>query len=101
MVVITSVFLGLLQFVAVASARATPRAGMVVRASKDLPEGFAHQGAAPADQVIPLRIALKQNNIAGLEAKLYDVSTPGSANYGNHLSKEEVWYHNIKCKNRD
>ena len=63
---------------------------MVIHASKDIPIGFAHQGAAPADQVIPLRIALKQTNIAGLEAKLYDVSTPGSANYGNHLSKEEV-----------
>ena len=90
MVVVTSVFLGLLQFVALTSGRVTPRAGMVVRASKDLPVGFAHQGAAPADQVIPLRISLKQANIAGLEAKLYDVSTPGSANYGNHLSKEEV-----------
>lgn len=90
MVVITSVFLGLLQFVALASARATARSGMVIRASKELPEGFAHQGAAPADQTIPLRIALKQADIAGLEAKLYDVSTPGSANYGNHLSKEEV-----------
>ena len=90
MVVITSVFLGLLQFIALASGRVAPRAGMVIRASKDLPVGFAHQGAAPADQVIPLRIALKQTDIAGLEAKLYDVSTPGSANYGNHLSKEEV-----------
>ena len=90
MVVITSVFLGLLQFVALASAGAIPRGGMVIRASKELPKGFAHQGAAPADQIIPLRVALKQADIAGLEAKLYDVSTPGSANYGNHLSKEEA-----------
>lgn len=64
---------------------------MVVRASKpSIPEGFVVQNAAPADQNIPLRIALVQNNIAGLEKALYDVSTPGSANYGNHLSKEEV-----------
>ena len=90
MVVVTLVFLSLLQFVALALGRVTPCAGMVIRANKDIPIGFAHQGAAPADQVIPLRIALKQTNIAGLEAKLYDVSTPGSANYGNHLSKEEV-----------
>ena len=90
MVVVTLVFLSLLQFVALVLGRVTPHAGMVIRASKDIPIGFAHQGAAPADQVIPLRIALKQTNIAGLEAKLYDVSTPGSANYGNHLSKEEV-----------
>ena len=90
MVVVTLVFLGLLQFIALASGRVTPCAGMVIRTSKDIPIGFAHQGAAPADQVIPLRIALKQTNIAGLKAKLYDVSTPGSANYSNHLSKEEV-----------
>ena len=90
MVVITLVFLGLLQFVALASGRVTPHAGMVIHASKDISIGFVHQGAAPADQVIPLQISLKQANVAGLEAKLYDVSTPGSANYGNHLSKEEV-----------
>lgn len=94
MVAFTPVFLGLLQFVALASAKPTARAGMVVRASKDsAPAGFAMQSAASADQTIPLRIALKQSDIAGLEAKLYDVSTPKSANYGKHLSKAEVRTH--------
>ena len=64
MVVVTLVFLGLLQFIALALGRVTPHAGMVIRTSKDIPIGFAH-----------------------LEAKLYDVWTSGSANYGNHLSK--------------
>lgn len=89
MIVIRSVFLAsLLLFV---SAGPTVRSGMVVRASKpSIPEGFVAHSPAPADQQIPLRIALVQNNIAGLEKALYDVSTPSSPNYGNHLSKEEV-----------
>ena len=90
MVAIRSAFLASL-LVAVISAGPTPRSDMVVRDSKSaVPSGFELVATAPADQTIPLRIALVQNNIAGLEEALYDVSTPGSANYGNHLSKEEV-----------
>ena len=90
MVVITSIFLGSL--IALTSAIPTARSGMVVRSSKsDAPEGFVHRGPAPADTSIPLRIALVQNNIAGLEKALYDVSTPSSPNYGKHLSKEQVY----------
>ncbi|KAF7981933.1 hypothetical protein HWV62_30707 [Athelia sp. TMB] len=89
MIAIRSVFLAsLLVF---ASAGPTPRSGMLVRESKStVPEGFVVKSAAPAEQTIPLRIALKQGDIAGLEKALYDVSTPNSPNYGKHLSKEEV-----------
>jgi tripeptidyl-peptidase-1 len=89
MVVIASIFLGSL--IALTSATPTARSGMLVRSSRsDAPAGFAHKGAAPSDEFIPLRIALIQNDMAGLEKALYDVSTPGSPNYGKHLSKEEV-----------
>lgn len=89
MVVITSVFLGSL--LALASANPTSRTGMILRSKRsDAPAGFAHQGAAPAEKTIPLRIALAQKDIAGLEKALYDVSTPKSANYGKHLSKQQV-----------
>ena len=90
MVVIKSAFLASL-LVAIVTAGPMPRSDMVVRASKSVvPAGFEKLAAAPANQIIPLRIALVQNNIAGLEKALYDVSTPSSANYGKHLSKEEV-----------
>ncbi|EJD00678.1 family S53 protease-like protein [Fomitiporia mediterranea MF3/22] len=56
----------------------------------DIPDGFVKVGSAPADQVLNLRLALVNNNMNGLEEKLYAVSTPGSALYGQHLSKEEV-----------
>lgn len=54
------------------------------------PVGFVHSGSADPQTMLKLRIALVQNNPAGLEDALYDVSTPSSANYGQHLTKEEV-----------
>ena len=55
-----------------------------------IPDGFVKNSAAPASQVLNLRIALTQNNIQGLESELYFVSDPASARYGQHLTKEEV-----------
>ncbi|KAI0810809.1 family S53 protease [Irpex lacteus] len=54
------------------------------------PSGFVKTGAADADTQIKLRIALVQNNPNGLIDALYAVSSPDSATYGEHLSKEEV-----------
>lgn len=42
------------------------------------------------DSVIPVRIALKQNNLDLGEQLLMDVSHPDSKNYGKHLSAQEV-----------
>ncbi|KZP14825.1 family S53 protease [Athelia psychrophila] len=89
MIAIKSVLLATL--LALVAAGPTARSGMVVRESKSaVPDGFVVKSAAPADQTIPLRIALVQSDMAGLEKALYDVSTPSSPNYGKHLSKEEV-----------
>ncbi|KAI0093371.1 family S53 protease [Irpex rosettiformis] len=54
------------------------------------PVGFVKAGAASPDTVLNMRMALAQNNPAGLEKALMDVSTPGNALYGQHLTKEEV-----------
>lgn len=54
------------------------------------PDGFVQTGPAPDEQMLNLRIALVNSDMAGLEDKLYAVSTPGSDLYGQHLSKEEV-----------
>jgi tripeptidyl-peptidase-1 len=54
------------------------------------PDGFSQTATPPSDQNIRLRIALHQNNIAGLEDALMAVSTPGNALYGQHLTQEEV-----------
>ena len=56
------------------------------------PSGFVNSGSAPAEQALTLRLALVQSNAQGLEDALYAVSTPGSPQYGQHLSKEEVLF---------
>ncbi|KAJ6616312.1 family S53 protease-like protein [Mycena sp. CBHHK59/15] len=64
---------------------------MTVHETRDEPaRGFVDSGLAPAANNITLRIALKQNNMAGLQAALYAVSDPASALYGQHLTQEEV-----------
>jgi tripeptidyl-peptidase-1 len=64
---------------------------MVVHDSRDaVPQGFVIQGPTSPEKTINIRIAMSSNNMAGLEERLYAVSTPGSADYGKHLSKEDV-----------
>ncbi|KAJ6527399.1 family S53 protease [Mycena capillaripes] len=64
---------------------------MVVHESRVAPtKGFVQSAAAPAEHEITLRIALKQNNIAGLQTELYKISDPASEFYGQHLTLEEV-----------
>ncbi|KAH9913287.1 subtilisin-like protein [Fomitopsis serialis] len=54
------------------------------------PGGYTLTGPAPPDTILSLRLALVQSDPAGLVDALYDVSTPNSTNYGNHLSKAAV-----------
>ena len=77
-------------FVAAVSASPLFRNFVLHEQRSQIPDGFAKVGAAPADQVLNLRLALVNSDMAGLVEKLYAVSTPGSALYGQHLSKEEV-----------
>ena len=55
-----------------------------------VPGGFTLDSAAPAEQVLNLRVALVNSNITGLESELYAVSTPSSSRYGQHLTKDQV-----------
>ena len=66
------------------------RAMHVHESRSSTPDGFVKAGMVPPDTVLNMRIALTQNNAAGLEDALWDVSTPGSALYGRHLTKEQV-----------
>jgi len=67
-----------------------PRAMVVHERLETIPSRFVHNGAAPPTQVLYLRLALVQSDRAGLEDALMAVSTPGDAQYGQFLSKEEV-----------
>lgn len=64
---------------------------MVVQGSRSaVPNGFVEAGPGSPDTTLSMRVALVTNDMSGLEQRLYAVSTPGSADYGNHLSKEDV-----------
>ena len=57
---------------------------------KNTPNGFSLVGPAAPDTTLDLRLALVRGNTAGLIDALYEVSTPSSPSYGEHLTKEEV-----------
>ena len=64
---------------------------LLLHESRESPApGYSLVEPASEETTIKLRIALTQSNPDGLIDALYDVSTPSSANYRQHLSKEEV-----------
>jgi tripeptidyl-peptidase-1 len=64
---------------------------LVLHESREVaPVGWIHTGAASAFTRIDMRIALPSKDFAGLEKILYDVSTPGDVNYGQHLTADQV-----------
>ncbi|KAF7307383.1 Family S53 protease-like protein [Mycena indigotica] len=78
-------------FVALAAATPAERPAYVIHEQRDTPaRGFVKVGPAPPSKQLTLRIALKPNNIAGLEEELYAVSDPKSARYGKHLTLDEA-----------
>ncbi|KAF7377283.1 Family S53 protease-like protein [Mycena sanguinolenta] len=52
--------------------------------------GVAFAGAAPAGQMLTLRVGLTSNNINGLQDKLESVSTPGSTDFRQWLTVDDV-----------
>lgn len=55
-----------------------------------IPKGWEQVGPASPNEPIQLRLALRQQGESALEAVVLDRSTPGTANYGKHLSREEL-----------
>lgn len=58
-----------------------------------IPKGWEHVGQASPDEPIQLRLALRQQGELALEAAVLDRSTPGTADYGVHLSREELQFY--------
>ena len=75
----------------VAAASATSFSTLDVHESLPaVPHGYTQLAAAPADHTLTLRIGLTANDLPGLQKSFEEISTPGSAQYRKHLSKEEV-----------
>lgn len=71
-----------------ATALATPL-GHVLHEKRTVPHPLTRR-RVEKDAFIPLRIALKQNNLELGHEKLMEVSRPESARYGQHWTAEEV-----------
>ncbi|KAI1081156.1 subtilisin-like protein [Whalleya microplaca] len=63
---------------------------VVVESLPRVPAGWRKLQNADPYQVIKLRIALEQPNLAQFEQALYDVSTPQNPLYGQHMSRDAV-----------
>ncbi|KAI1178603.1 subtilisin-like protein [Nemania sp. FL0916] len=63
---------------------------VLVESLPEVPTGWTKLRDASGDQLMKLRIALEQPNLAQFEQTLYDISTPQHVLYGQHLSREEV-----------
>jgi hypothetical protein len=55
-----------------------------------IPKGWANLGPSHGTKPMALRIALKSADVSGLQRSLLAVSTPGNAQYGRHLTADEV-----------
>lgn len=77
-------------FISLACSSLVARNLVVHESRQDVPDGFVQTGSPDPTTMLNLRIALVQSDMAGLEEALFAVSTPDSALYGQHLSKDEV-----------
>ncbi|CEJ80668.1 hypothetical protein VHEMI00839 [[Torrubiella] hemipterigena] len=73
-----------------ASPLAQPLGAPTTFANAQLPSQWKQGGTVASDTSIKMSIGLKQGDMAGLQAKLLDVSNPSSRNYGKWLSKDEL-----------
>ena len=62
----------------------------VVESLPQLPAGWTHVRAADADHVVCLSIALAHPDLDNIERTFYEISDPGHAKYGNHLTRDEL-----------
>ncbi|KAK6988683.1 family S53 protease-like protein [Favolaschia claudopus] len=64
---------------------------LVVHESRpSVPAGFTSHGVAAGGDMLTLRVALASNNIGGLESKLTSMTTPGSDDFRQWLSADEL-----------
>ena len=55
-----------------------------------VPQGWKQGERVSGSKPIRFRLAIKQENAAAFEQHVIDISTPGHAKYGSHMSREEL-----------
>ncbi|ROW01363.1 hypothetical protein VMCG_05849 [Cytospora schulzeri] len=66
------------------------RSDFAIKDSHHVPRKWTEVRRPDADQMIALRIGLKQGSFSELERQLYEVSDPDHHRYGHHLKAEDV-----------
>jgi tripeptidyl-peptidase-1 len=99
--VIASVALSALLLKANATPSSSGAKFVLHEALADVPQDWVSLGATESATPIHLRIALPSKDVAGLQKTLLDVSTPGSAKYGQHLSAAQVCTRGPRMPPRD
>ncbi|KAG0239375.1 family S53 protease-like protein [Mortierella sp. GBAus27b] len=56
----------------------------------NIPEPWALEGPASPDEVLPFRIALKQQNLPEFEKRFYEISSPDHPDYGKFMTADEI-----------
>ncbi|KAH6674545.1 putative Tripeptidyl-peptidase sed2 [Halenospora varia] len=64
--------------------------GAVFESIRTVPRGWKFVRAAEGNEVLKLRVSLKQQNVDSLYEKLLDVSTPDHKQYGMHYEGHEL-----------
>lgn len=62
----------------------------VVESLPQIPQGWQQGASVPAGRHLKFRIAVKQENAFAFEQHVMDISTPGHAKYGQHMSRDEL-----------
>lgn len=63
---------------------------MIIKEKVGPTNGFIQVKESPLEEMHELVFAIQQKNLDQIEQILNDVSNPSSANYGKHLTKQEV-----------
>lgn len=71
-------------------ATATVVSARVYDALSAVPQGWELAAPALGSDKLALKISLRQQHAAALEQAVLSISTPGSPDYGKHMSREEV-----------
>ncbi|KAJ5050846.1 uncharacterized protein L3040_002715 [Drepanopeziza brunnea f. sp. 'multigermtubi'] len=56
----------------------------------EIPDGYSYQGPADPDTILNLRLIVKSAGASQLSDKLDQISNPTHADYGKHLSQEQL-----------
>lgn len=82
--------LALVALVASVIAAPSPTTHILHEKRDAVPFGWERHDTLSSNDVLPMRVALKQNNLDKAEEYLMDVSHPSSPNYGQHWSAKKV-----------